>query len=425
MINVQNLQKTWHKSIQTEETVSIRRKNIPDGMRDMIFSENKTEKNLGERISALYEKRGYGSVSTPALEYYDVFNFDSQTIAEENMFKLTDKSGRLVVIRPDNTTPMARIAATRLKNAPRPLKLYYNQNVFRISGDYSGKRSEFSQTGIEIIGGSSDKADLEAIVTALRTLREMGDFYGGGINYKLELGHARFCRALIDSFGLDEDKKETVKKYIGAKNSSSLEVLFGEDEDACGIMETIRKIPRLYGGKSVISKARELCRGVVDAEEALDYLEKVYDILDMNGFSENISIDLATINDMDYYTGIVFRGYLDYTGDVILGGGRYDNLMSNFGENEGATGFGVNISLVADKLSRAVGTGEATVRKTLVHYSDMSLLSKAMNYIENSGEVCVLSCFDTTADAIENAKASGISRVVEITDGGISEVWSK
>ena len=71
------------------------------------------------------------------------------------MFKLTDKSGRLVIIRPDNTTPLARIAATRLKNAPRPLKMYYNQNVFRISGDYSGKRSEFSQTGIEIIGGNA------------------------------------------------------------------------------------------------------------------------------------------------------------------------------------------------------------------------------------------------------------------------------
>ena len=405
--------------------MSIRRKNIPDGMRDMIFSENKTEKKLGDRISALYEKRGYGSVATPALEYYDVFNFDSQTIAEENMFKLTDKSGRLVVIRPDNTTPLARIAATRLKNAPRPLKLCYNQNVYRISGDYSGKRSEFSQVGIEIIGGSSDKADLEAIVTALRTLREMGDFYGGGVAYKLELGHAKFCKALIDSFCLSDDKKETVKKYISAKNSSSLEVLFGGEDNANDIMETIREIPRLYGGKSVIAKARNLCKGVNDAEKALDYLEKVYDILDMGGFSENISIDLATVNEMDYYTGIVFKGYLDYTGTAILGGGRYDNLMSNFGENECATGFGVNLSLVADKLSRVMGTGERAERKTLVHYGDMKLLSKAMNYIENSGGICVLSCFENVSEAIENAKISDVSRVVEITDDGISEVWAE
>ncbi len=394
-------------------------------MRDMIYSENKTEKKLGDRISALYEKRGYGSVATPALEYYDVFNFDSQTIAEENMFKLTDKSGRLVVIRPDNTTPMARIAATRLKGAPRPLKLYYNQNVFRISAGFSGKRSEFSQTGIEIIGGTCLKADLEAIVTALRTLREMGDFYGGGINYKLELGHALFCKALINSFGLDDEKRETVTKYISAKNSSSLEVVFGDDEKASDMMEKVRQIPRLYGDKSVISKARDLCCGVTEAEEALDYLESIYDILDRGGFSENISIDLATVNDMNYYTGIVFRGYLDYTGEAILGGGRYDNLMSNFGESEGATGFGVNLSIANDKLSRIFGSHEEKTRKILVHYGDTALLSKAMSYIENSGEVCVLSCFDTIDEAVENAKLSDISRVVEITAGGISEVWSK
>ena len=198
--------------------MSIKRKNIPDGMRDMIFAENNTEKNLGERITALYEKRGYGSVATSSLEYYDVFNFESQTIPEENMFKLTDKSGRLVVLRPDNTTPLARIAATRLKNAPRPLKMFYNQNVFRISRDYSGKRSEFNQTGIEIFGGNSEKADLEAIVTALRTLQEISTFYGGTIKYKLELGHAKFCNELLDSLGLDKEKREAVIKYISAIN---------------------------------------------------------------------------------------------------------------------------------------------------------------------------------------------------------------
>ncbi len=406
--------------------MNIKRKNIPDGMRDMIYTENLTQKSLGERVSSLYEKRGFGSVSTPTLEYYDVFNFDSQTIPEENMLKLTDKSGRLVVLRPDNTTPMARIAATRLKNAPRPLKLYYNQNVFRISGDFSGKRSEFAQTGVEIIGGDTEMADLEAIVTALRTLREISDFYGGGINYKLELGHACFCKALLDSFGLDEETRQTVTKYISAKNSSSLEVLSDDDEKMTSVLSTVRKIPRLYGSKSVIDKARELCVGVKSANEALDYLEKMYDILDENGFSENISIDLATVNDMDYYTGIVFKGYLDYTGESILGGGRYDNLMSNFGDSEVATGFGINLSLVSDRLSKITGIEEnVPSRRTLVHYGDMKLLSKALNYIENSMDVCVLSCVQSIDEAVEYAKKGAFTKVVEIENGTIREVWSK
>ncbi len=403
--------------------LSIRRKNIPDGMRDMIYSENKAVQGLGERVCALYEKRGYGCVVTPALEYYDVFNFDSQTIPEENMFKLTDKSGRLVVMRPDNTTPMARIAATRLKNAPRPLKLYYNQNVFRISKDYSGKRSEFAQTGIEIFGGDTLRSDIEAVVTALRTLREISQFYGGSVNYKLELGHAHFCKALLDAASLTDEARELVTKYIGAKNSSSLEVMGADDKlDTC-FMEKIRQIPRLYGSKNVIDKARRLCDGVENAKAALDYLESIYDILDENGFSENISIDLATVNDMDYYTGVVFRGYIDYTGEAVLGGGRYDNLMSNFGCNEGATGFGVNLSVIADKLSRAVGATERSDKKVLVHYSETSLLSKALNYIENCANVCVLSCFDSIDDAVQYSRESKISKVVEVTRGGISEVW--
>ncbi len=400
--------------------MSSRRKNIPDGMRDMIYEENKKERTLGERISKMYEKRGYGRVATPALEYYDVFNFDSQTIDEENMFKLTDKSGRLVVLRPDNTTPMARIASTRLKNAPRPLKMYYNQNVYRINRDYSGKRSEFNQTGIEIIGGDEKKADLEAIVTALRTLREIGDFYGGGINYKLELGSALYCKALLDSFGLDDEKREIVTGYISAKNSSSLEVLLGGFGE---VMEIIRQIPRLYGDKSVIAKARKLCVGVKEAEKSLDCLETLYDILDQNGFSENICIDLATANDMDYYTGIVFRGYLDGVGEAILGGGRYDNLMKNFEFDEGATGFGVNLSLISDKLARLYNAGGE--RKILVHYSDDKLLSKAMNYMDNEREICVLSCFESLEDALESTKNGGYYKVIEITSGGINEVWAK
>ena len=162
-----------------------------------------------------------------------------------------------------------------------------------------------------------------------------------------------------------------------------------------------------------------------NAKKALDYLETIYDILDMNGFSENISIDLATVNDMDYYTGVVFRGYIDYTGEAVLGGGRYDNLMSNFGTDEGATGFGLNLSVVADKLSRAVGTVENTEKKVLVHYGDTSLLAKALNYIENCENVALLSCFDSVEEAVEYAKNSGISKVTEVTASGIAEVWQQ
>ena len=402
--------------------MDIKRKNIPEGMRDMIGYENTPAEKLGERLCSMYEKRGYVKVTTPALEYYDVFNFASQIIPEENMYKLTDKSGRLVVMRPDNTTPLARIAATRLKNAPLPIKLYYNQNVFRVPHDYSGKRSEFTQTGIEIIGADSARADIEVLVTALRTLREISSFFGGDVKYKLEIGHVGFCKALLESMELEHDQFEKVLSYVGAKNSSALDIGLDPGPKVDAALEKIRALPRLYGTGEVLTTARQLCEGNSDAERVIDYLGKILDILEQNGLNENVCIDLAMVNDMDYYTGLVFKGYLEHTGEAVLGGGRYDSMLSNFDMNAPATGFGVNLSLIADKLTRAFGGDKEQKRITLVHYKEPSLLSRALNYMENCENTCVLSCFEKLSDALDYASSAGIYKVVEIDSTGIREV---
>ncbi len=402
--------------------MDIKRKNIPEGMRDMIGKEITPSEKIGTILCDMYRKRGYEKVVTPALEYYDVFNFESQTIPEENMYKLTDTSGRLVVIRPDNTTPLARIASTRLKNAPKPIKLYYNQNVFRIPKDYSGKRSEFTQTGIEIIGGDVKKADAEVIVTALRTLREISSFYGGQPNYKLEIGHVGFCKALLSSMDLDPEQLEKVTSYVSAKSSASLDIGLEPSQKVDQAMEIIRQLPGLFGNREVLKKARELCTDNADASAVIDYLEEIFDILECNGLSENISIDLAIVNDMEYYTGLVFKGYLEYTGEAVLGGGRYDSLLCNFDADAAATGFGVNLSLISDKLTRIFGNNEEKPKTTLVHYSSPALLSRAINYMENCDGICELSCFESLTDALNYASSTGIDKVVEVNAAGIREV---
>ena len=227
------------------------RKNIPDGMRDMVYGEIKTVKEIGESLLSLYQKRGYAEVVTPTIEYFDVFNIENRVIAEESMFKMTDKTGKLVVLRPDNTTPMARIAATRLKNAPKPIKLCYNQNVYRIMHGYSGKRSEFTQTGIEILGGDTFKADIECLTGALASLKAASTYFGEGIDYKLEIGHAGFAKALLDSLSLDETEKELALSYVEAKNSSNVEFLSANHGNLDEAIKLIRQIPRLFGSKEV------------------------------------------------------------------------------------------------------------------------------------------------------------------------------
>ena len=113
--------------------------NIPDGMRDMIYDEAVLESEITEKLESVYKNEGFAKVTTPILEYYDAFNFVGQPLPQENMYKLTDNAGRLLVLRPDCTTPIARVAATKLKDMPLPIKLSYSQNVYRINLGYSGK----------------------------------------------------------------------------------------------------------------------------------------------------------------------------------------------------------------------------------------------------------------------------------------------
>lgn len=387
-------------------------KNIPDGMRDLVYGEIKTVKELGERLLGLYQKRGYAEAVTPTIEYFDVFNIENRIIAEESMFKTTDKSGKLVVLRPDNTTPMARFAAARLKNAPKPIKLCYNQNVFRIMHGYSGKRSEFTQTGIEIIGGDTFKADIECLTEAIASLREIGAYCGEN-KYKLEIGHAGFAKALLESLDLGGEEKELALEYVEAKNSSKIEFLNsgrGNLEEAIGL---IRKIPRLFGSKEIIDKARELCRGVPDANSALDYLSEIYSVLETAGLADNVTIDLSIVHEMEYYTGLVFKGYIIGAGEAVLGGGRYDTLLENFGDKTGATGFGVNVSVIADSIGKNKNGVMEEKAETIVHYESGNL-AKALEYAERCRGKCELSCFENFGDTVEYAKAKGIPTVVRI-----------
>jgi ATP phosphoribosyltransferase involved in histidine biosynthesis len=338
------------------------------------------------------------------------------------MFKLTDTTGKLIVLRPDNTTPIARIVSTRLKNAPMPIKLCYNQNVFRISTDYSGKRSEISQTGIEIIGGDMLKSDIECVMTALRSLEKVSEYFGGKITYKLEIGHVGFYKAIVNKLGLSDEETELVRQYVEAKNSSSVSFFESAESDEAKerAIKIIRKIPRLFGGSEVFGKARSLAGENSEALSALEYLNEIYTALLQAGFGDNLAVDLAIVHKLEYYTGFVFRAYLEYAGEPVLAGGRYDMLLDNFEMNGSATGFGIYLSLISDAAAKLHLGGTEKLPDTVVHY-DMSFLSEAEEYIENSDEICELSCFDKLEDTLQYAAKRGIGKVINMKANGFAE----
>jgi ATP phosphoribosyltransferase regulatory subunit len=214
---------------------------------------------------------------------------------------------------------------------------------------------------------------------------------------------------------LTNEEKETVRLYIEAKNTGEIHNLDS------GKYEIIRKIPQLFGGYEVIEKARELAGNNKNAQNVLDYIYKLYTILDGAGYGEHIIIDLGIVHEIDYYTGLVINGYVDGIGENVLVGGRYDNLIANFGIDLPAIGFAVNINLIAKALDRSEKENIESEKRNIseiVHYDAESYFT-ALKYIEGRKRIekyvrIELSCFENIEDTKSYALINEIENVTYI-----------
>lgn len=321
----------------------------PEGSRDFLFEECDDRRRVEHRLSDLFKDGGYRKVMTPAIEFFDVFKSDNTGIQADEMFKLSDAAGRTTVLRPDNTMPIARMVATRLTHEDFPVRLYYNQSVFVRNKDLAGKTNEIAQSGIELIGDGSEDADIEVIRLAFDSLNCCGLN-----NFKIEIGNAAFFNTILNKLRLNDSGKAEICNLIEEKNYAAL----GDMLDRLGdSRETrlIKQLPRLFGGAEVIKKAKSLY-GDSEAVKALDYLNKVYSSLCALGLKDSVIIDLGLVNRSNYYTGVIFHGYAEGSGLTILSGGRYDNLLGEFGMNAPAIGFAVEVGAVCEALNETINS---------------------------------------------------------------------
>ncbi len=375
---------------------------IPEGTRDLLFAEAELYQKLEQKFTEIYKQSGFSRVDTPTIENYDLIATVNSSIKQENMYKLTDNTGRLMALRPDNTTPMARVVATKLQNAGLPQKLFYNQNIYRINGDYSGKRNQIFQSGIELIGAPGLKGDLLCIMTALESLKSLG------LKYKLEIGHAEFFNSIIDSYGLSDEKDAELRKFVEANRFVKFQSGNSGDFD-----DRIRKLPQLFGGEEIFDKAHEVAAGIPEAENALKYVEKLYKIFVDAGYGEYIMLDLDIVPKFDYYTGVLFRGYIDQAGEPVLKGGRYDKLLSTFGYDVPATGFAINLCAAADALMKSGMMLDPRPTDVIVHYDENSFENAASlkKRYNEQGLICELSVFDSVEETYNYAKNMNIKKV--------------
>ncbi|MCH5199444.1 MAG: ATP phosphoribosyltransferase regulatory subunit [Oscillospiraceae bacterium] len=382
----------------------------PEGTRDLLFDESVARRTVEDKLRRMFEAYGYSEVITPGLEFYDVFTLKTRYFAQESMYKLSDAKSRLMVLRPDSTMPIARLAATRLKDETYPLKLFYNQNIFRINPKNSGRDDEITQSGIEIIGGDPKRADMEALNLATEVLKAcaVDDF-------RIEIGDNAFFKALISNVTADDDEIEEIRSYIENKNFPELKSALKKYPKSDETM-ALEALPGLFGGAEVFDKAEAFLKGT-DILSILNELKQVYKYLSVLGVSDKITIDLGLVNKANYYTGIVFRGYIQGYGMSVLSGGRYDTLIGDFGLNLPATGFAVNINAAAKAFLKS-NTEPLTNPVQVLVYSDKDSLEAGFIHCRNliaDGIRAENSLHDSLEEAKEYARRKRIAKI-EIVD---------
>ena len=215
--------------------------------------------------------------------------------------------------------------------------MYYSQPVFVRAKDLAGRPSEIAQSGVELIGDGSFDADIEIVKMAVESLKK------SNLNsFKLELGNAAFFNVVLGKMNISPNDRADVVNYIESKNYAALGDLLDKIGDTAET-RVIRRLPRLFGDASVIDEAKKLYSDSA-FQQALLYLQTVYNRLCDEGLKDYIILDLGLVNRSNYYTGIIFHGYAEGSGISVLSGGRYDNLIGEFGMPAPAIVFAVEVT---------------------------------------------------------------------------------
>ena len=400
------------------------KKNIkitPEGTRDLLFEECLARREAEGKLSDLFVCRGYSEVMTPGIEFYDVFDAMPMAVPSDGMYKLTDDKGRLLVMRPDNTMPIARLTATRLQNAALPVRLYYAQDVYHLNHGLTGRNDQQFQAGVELIGAAGKRADLEVLSLAAEAVRLFAN--GEETSFRIEIGHIGFFNALIAALNVEQEIQDDIRELIESKNyaalSDKLDTLPADET-----VDAIRRLPRLFGGEEVLEKARKLSRNA-EARQALDYLSGLYKTLCHLGLRDQVMIDLGMVHRNEYYTGVIFRGYVEGSGDAVVSGGRYDTLLQQFGSPLPATGFGVNVDALTKVMLDKSEVDPPMLPEALVFAlpDQEAAALKRVNDLIGEGMLCEFSIFDTLEETLEYARQRQIPQVFAVKAESDTEVY--
>jgi ATP phosphoribosyltransferase regulatory subunit len=326
-------------------------------------------------LRSLYQRYGYTQYKMSKFEEYDLYVQNKDFLVGDGVITFNDTDGKLLALKPDVTLSIIKKSKDE---ASVTQKVYYNENVYRISKN-THTFKEIMQTGLECIGDIDLYSMTEVVLLAVRSLAAVSE------NYILDLSHLGVVSALVDALPASADEKKKVIACIGEKNPHGIQALC----EACGaeasLAEKLITLTYAYGKPSeVYQTLRALSLGE-DAEKALSELETITDTLRSIGFGDRVNIDFSVVNDMNYYSGVVFRGFVDGIPEGILSGGRYDKLMQKMGRRSGAIGFAVYLDML-DRLDRREKKYDADMVLLYEENADAGEIMRAIDLLTGSGK---------------------------------------
>lgn len=323
----------------------------PEGVRD-IYGDEKAAKNIVEHLlQDKIKSYGYQDIQTPTFEFFDVFSKEVGTTPSRELYKFFDKEGNTLVLRPDFTPSIARCAAKYFMDEDVPIRFCYRGNTFTNTSNLQGKLKEVTQMGAELIGDASVQADAEMVAMMIEAL-----YHAGLSDFQISIGNLEYFKGICAEAGLDEETELELRELISGKNYfGAEELLFGIHADRKD-KELLLKVSDLFGTVEILDEAKQAATNK-RSRNAIDRLEKVYEVLCAYGVEKYVSFDLGMLSKYNYYTGIIFKGYTYGVGDAIVKGGRYDNLLRRFGKNAPAIGF----MIVVDDLLAAMNRQGAAI----------------------------------------------------------------
>lgn len=356
----------------------------PEGVRDIYGEEYARKLALEKSLHDCISGFGYMDIQTPSFEFFDVFSKEIGTNPSRELYKFFDKENNTLVLRPDFTPGVARSAAKYFMDEKLPIRLTYLGNVFNNISDHQGKLKELTEIGAECIGEPSVAADAEMIALTIKCLKATGLS-----EFQVSIGQVEYFKGICQALQIDEETELALREQISGKNIFAVDDILSGLALSDNAKQQIRSAADLFGDVSVLERAREM----VDNERslnALDRLEKLYELLKIYGIDRYVNFDLGMLSKYHYYTGIIFRAYTYGVGEPVAKGGRYDDLLSKFGKNSAAVGVVIVVDQLFNALSRQhIKISHGCIKAILVYEMDSiaTALTFADDYRQKGGKI--------------------------------------